>query len=261
MLYGGSSAFLLDWLTRSLHCTLTGIVRYLAASRLAKAAQRILGGVVVVVVVVVVFLVVVGDYSAFSALTLLVGRQEGHPACRKPSGGVLAWLSVWSDVQTCVWPSWCYCHSLSLAPVKSRLVFPFLVGLPAHLGSPGQRAVKRVCVLLGIAVQCCWLQRLNATTVWPNHNTNRKSLPGSGGVCPSSKKLITGRRRPVRNWTCRAISSLFLCRKLHLFLGKSTKTAATRAALFLTPICTKSFVGCGFAPDPTVGTYSAPRTS
>jgi len=28
----------------------------------------------------------------FSALTLLVGRQEGHPACKKLSGGVLAWL-------------------------------------------------------------------------------------------------------------------------------------------------------------------------
>ena len=27
----------------------------------------------------------------FSALTLLVGRQEGHPACKKLSGGVLAW--------------------------------------------------------------------------------------------------------------------------------------------------------------------------
>ena len=40
--------------------------------------------------------------SAFSALTLLVGRQEGHPACKKLSGGVLAWLSVWSEVQTCI---------------------------------------------------------------------------------------------------------------------------------------------------------------
>ena len=37
---------------------------------------------------------------AFSALMLLVGRQEGHPACKKLSGGVLAWLSVWSEVQT-----------------------------------------------------------------------------------------------------------------------------------------------------------------
>jgi len=42
---------------------------------------------------------------AFSALTLLVGRQEGHPACKKRSGGVLVWLSVWSKVQTCIWPS------------------------------------------------------------------------------------------------------------------------------------------------------------
>jgi len=41
------------------------------------------------------------------------------------SDGVLAWLSVWSDVQTCIWPSWCHCHPLSLALVKSRLVLPF----------------------------------------------------------------------------------------------------------------------------------------
>jgi len=40
---------------------------------------------------------------AVSALTLLVGRQEGHPACKKLSGGVLAWLCVWSEVQTCIW--------------------------------------------------------------------------------------------------------------------------------------------------------------
>jgi len=48
---------------------------------------------------------------------LLAGRQEGHPACKKLSGGVLVWLSVWSKVQ--------------------RL---------AHPRSPGQSAVKRVCV-------------------------------------------------------------------------------------------------------------------
>jgi len=42
---------------------------------------------------------------AFNALMLLVGLQEGHPACKKLSGGVLVWLSVWSEVQTCIWPS------------------------------------------------------------------------------------------------------------------------------------------------------------
>jgi len=30
------------------------------------------------------------------ALSLLVGWQEGHLACKKLSGGVLAWLSVCS---------------------------------------------------------------------------------------------------------------------------------------------------------------------
>ena len=37
----------------------------------------------------------------------------------------IMWLSVWSKVLTCIWPSWCHCHSLSLASVKSRLVLPF----------------------------------------------------------------------------------------------------------------------------------------
>jgi len=50
------------------------------------------------------FLVIIYP-SALSALTLLVGWQDGHPACKKQSGGVLAWLSVWSEVQTCIWPS------------------------------------------------------------------------------------------------------------------------------------------------------------
>ena len=41
----------------------------------------------------------------FSASTLLAGRQEGHPACKNLSGGVLAWLFVCSEVQTCIWLS------------------------------------------------------------------------------------------------------------------------------------------------------------
>ena len=50
----------------------------------------------------IIVLCVPVEYVSFSALTLLVGRQEGHPACKKLSGGVLAWLSVWSEVQTCI---------------------------------------------------------------------------------------------------------------------------------------------------------------
>ena len=63
--------------------------------------------------------------SLFFSLTPHIHLKEGHPACKKLSGGLLAWLSVWSEVQTYRWPSWCHCHSLSLASVKSRLVLPF----------------------------------------------------------------------------------------------------------------------------------------
>jgi len=87
---------------------------------------------------------------AFSALTLLVGRQEGHLACKKLSGGVLAWLSVWSEVQTCIWTSRCHFHSLSLASVKSRLVLPFTFVVPAHLVVPDKGPLNGcVCVMYG----------------------------------------------------------------------------------------------------------------
>ena len=89
----------------------------------------------------------------------------------------------------------------------------------------------------------------------------KRRLPqGNGGDC-SGEKLLTG-RRPMRNWTRRTMSSLFLRKKitLYLFLGNQQKLLSSELH-FLTPICTKSFVSWGFAPDPTVRAYSAPRPS
>ena len=76
------------------------------------------------------------------------------------SVGVLAWLSVWSEVQTCVWPSWCHCHSMSLAAVKSRLVLSFWYWLtrvvPDKVLLNGCVCVcVRVCVLWS-RMKCCW---------------------------------------------------------------------------------------------------------
>jgi len=65
-------------------------------------------------------------------LTLLVGRQEGHPACKKLSGGDL------HMAQLMPLPLTVSCFS------KIQIGFTFLV--PARPGSPGKRAVKRVCV-------------------------------------------------------------------------------------------------------------------
>ena len=49
-------------------------------------------------------------------------------------------------MQTCIRPSWCHCHLLSLASVKSRLIFTFLV--LAHPSSPEKRAIKRARVCM-----------------------------------------------------------------------------------------------------------------
>jgi len=81
---------------------------------------------------------------AFSALTLLVGRQEGPLACKKTEwwgAGMVICLELGSDL-----------HTAQLMPLpltvccfsKIQIGFTFLV--LAHPGSPGQRAVKRVCV-------------------------------------------------------------------------------------------------------------------
>jgi len=72
------------------------------------------------------FLITLSKINAFTALILLIGWQEGHPACKNWVVGCWhGYKSVWSEVQTCIWPSWCYCHSLSLVSVKSWLVLPF----------------------------------------------------------------------------------------------------------------------------------------
>ena len=81
----------------------------------------------------------------------LGGRKGIRPI--KKSGGVLAWLSVWSDVQTCIWPSWCYCHSLSLASVKSRLVLPFWYRLTWVV--PEKGLLSGVCVCVCVLVGWC----------------------------------------------------------------------------------------------------------
>ena len=83
------------------------------------------GPVLMLLIVAFIYLLCNAVCYVFNALTLLVGQLEGHPACKKLSGGVLAWLSVGSEVQTCIWPSRCHCHSLSVASVKSRFVLPF----------------------------------------------------------------------------------------------------------------------------------------
>jgi len=88
------------------------------------------------------------EFVAFSALTLLVGRQEGHPACKKLSG----YLS--GVAQLMPLPLTVSCFS------KIQIGLTFLV--PAYLGSTGQWAVKRarVCDSEGVLKIGYYLRKL-----------------------------------------------------------------------------------------------------
>jgi len=78
--------------------------------------------------------------SAFSALMLLVGQQEGHPACKKLVG-------FCNDVVICL-ERGADLHMAQLMPLpltvscssKIQIGFAFLV--PAYPGCPGKEAVK-----------------------------------------------------------------------------------------------------------------------
>jgi len=91
------------WATHAARALSPGIARLSAGSPLLKRnakGETALHTAAIKVVSADHFFVInqfcnlLGLYFALSALTLLVGRQEGHPACKKMSGGVLAWLSV-----------------------------------------------------------------------------------------------------------------------------------------------------------------------
>ena len=80
----------------------------------------------------------------------MVGRLEGHPACKKTEwwgAGVVVCLDRGADLhmaQLMRLPLSVSCFS------KIQIGFTFLV--PAQPGSPGERAVKRVCVCVCVCV-------------------------------------------------------------------------------------------------------------
>ena len=66
---------------------------------------------------------------AFSAMSSVLWRcwLGGRKGIRPVKNWVMGcWCGyVWNEVQTCIWPSGCHCHSLSFASEISRLVLPF----------------------------------------------------------------------------------------------------------------------------------------
>ena len=88
---------------------------------------------------------------------------------------MLAWLSVWSEVQICIWPSWCHCHSLSLAPVKSRLVLPFWYRLTWVV--PDKGPLNGCVTYLNTEAWACGMFTVSAGTLLILSTEYSKSMP------------------------------------------------------------------------------------
>ena len=137
---------------------------------------------------------------AFSALTLLVGWQEGHLACKNWVVGCWRGYLCGARCTLAYGPADATVSCFS----KIQIVFTFLV--PSHPGSPGKRAIKRVCVCVCRSQLCngnllqiilrnwclSWLGwsfglewRLACTWQWHSHRS------GVRGVrTPSGKYII-----------------------------------------------------------------------
>jgi len=99
---------------------------------------------------------------------------------------MLAWLSVWVEVQSCIWLSWCHCHLLPLAPVNPdwyqlTRVFPDKIQrgcnleLVAHLISTRPEIITppspSVIYILILTVKKT-LSDINKIKLWPlNHQS------------------------------------------------------------------------------------------
>ena len=153
---------------------------------------------------------------------LLVGRQEGHPACKKTEwwgAGMVISLEQGADL-----------HMAQLMPLpltvscfsKIQIGFTFLV--PAHPGSPGQMAVKRVCVLLTVAIISYSVQLL-AVSAW--HTGGRVARRGHRVVAERLAASSSG-----SSWHCLRNSS-----------SKSSNTLSTTAGRLVSAlllICTET---------------------
>ena len=83
--------------------------------------------------------------SAFSALSVLVGWQEGHPACKK-NGVMRCWHGYLSGVR------WNDLYMVQLMPLPPHHLLlqqnpeQFILLVPAYPDCPGKKAIKRLCV-------------------------------------------------------------------------------------------------------------------
>jgi len=144
------------------------------------------------------------DLTLYKLLTYLLSlpsvlwRCEGYPACKK-------WVVGWWHGVICLQRD-ADLHMVQPMPLpftvsccsKIQIGFTFLV--PAHLGSPGQRAVKRVCVCVCVLTYLVtyWLIQ----TQWTQLRCHRPwTVAAEGGVFPAAGRLVQSLPGDSPSWS------------------------------------------------------------
>jgi len=115
-------------------------------------------------------------YFPFSGLTLLVGRQEGHPACKKLDVSLLV-VMIWLELCT-IYSSNCHHH----------FHHPLLQLTLANPGSPGKWPLKRREreMVNSFLISCILMTKISCTH--PSFNIHFAGEPGLAG-CPFTPLL------------------------------------------------------------------------
>ena len=121
-----------DWLSSVIHVDNVRLVRH-EWSDIASGLFLLHLYLVNIVMPSVLWCCWLGDRKSIQPVKMLEGDE------------VLAWFSVWSEVQmTCIWFGWYHCHPVIFASEKSKMVYPSDTGSSESSLTIWQRAFKRL---------------------------------------------------------------------------------------------------------------------
>jgi len=167
-------------------------------------------------------------HFAFSALTLLVGWQDGHQACKNWVVGCWRGCLLERDADL-------YMAQLMPRPLtvscfsKIQVGFTFLV--PAHLGSPGKRAIKRVCVCVCVPVSSNSVVKSLRHSIRRTNVSPAKLTPSNIVASVLSKQTVQYHYLAMFAEQCLQVSCSSGCRQATNPQVSASRAATTRLLL------------------------------
>ena len=153
-------------------------------------------------------------------LTLLAVHQEQHPASKKLSDKVLAWLSVWSKVQMiCIWSSWCLPPHNLLLHYNPEQFLPFQCSLPRLSCQVWIFSISvRFHSVFNLKYQVSFFTARAMLPLQGFYQLQQFRLSVCLSVCPSHAGIVSKRRHVARcslhRWIAKCVQ---FCRNQKIF--------------------------------------------